>query len=165
MEGNAKERKQAASDEVWHELSFFARSFAPVYEPSATIYTRQMKSAKKVKYYRELLALGDPDFSTLDNDNLAPLPNSREEVINISARVKEDKKNVYLGRDASEAQLKNDIRKGSSRIVHLATHGLVDDVEPNASSVVLSADDVSGEDGYLHTLEILSLPVDAGANL
>jgi CHAT domain-containing protein len=44
----------------------------------------------------------------------------------------------------------------------LATHGLVDPIEPISSSVVLCPDSSAGEDGYLHTLEILSLPMDVG---
>ena len=41
--------------------------------------------------------------------------------------------------------------------MHLATHGLVDAGDPSRSSVALAASD--GEDGYLHTLEILATPM------
>ena len=46
----------------------------------------------------------------------------------------------------------------SSRVVHLATHGLIDPAEPMRSSVVLGPDGL--DDGYLHSLEILSMQLD-----
>jgi CHAT domain-containing protein len=71
----------------------------------------------------------------------------------ISAPVKDARKRVVTGSAASEALVKQEMREGSPRIVHLATHGLVDPTEPSRSSVALTPGD--DEDGYFRTLEIL----------
>ena len=136
---------------------------APTYAPSASGYLR-LSRAQRETYDRDLLAFGDPDYSSLEtktgHDALDPLQHTRSEVIRVSARIDDNRKSIYLGKDASEAMLKTQIRNDPPRILHLATHGLVDPAEPASSSVVLSADPDSGEDGYLYSLEILSLPLD-----
>jgi CHAT domain-containing protein len=148
----------------WKDVPFLARSTATVYAPSASVYVKLLNTEKRKKYPLELLALGDPDFDMHGGEGsaLAPLPHARFEVEAISSRLKDDKKIVLLGSEASEARLKQNLRQEPPRILHLATHGLVDPVEPAASSVVLCPDPDGGEDGYLYTLEILNLPLDVG---
>jgi CHAT domain-containing protein/tetratricopeptide (TPR) repeat protein len=155
-------------EEEWSDLSWFGRSFAPVYAPSSSVYLELLKTGRNRGFTGELVALGDPDFSRLEAEpstpagTLSPLPHTRRELQNIGSFLEDEDEEIYLGAEASEATLKNALREGSPRILHLATHGLVDPVEPATSCVVLSPDTVSGEDGYLHTLEILSLPIHSG---
>jgi CHAT domain-containing protein/Tfp pilus assembly protein PilF len=153
--------EDVTDDQPWGELPFLARDFTTVYAPSVSVFLRLQKE-KKRKYNIDLLAVGDPDFSSLDGAKLAPLPYTRAEVLGISDKVKDSKKSVLIGEDASEAVLKRQLRESTPRLLHLATHGLIDPVEPAASSVALCRDESSTEDGYLHTLEILSLPLDVG---
>jgi CHAT domain-containing protein/Tfp pilus assembly protein PilF len=147
----------------WGDLPYLARKFAPVYAPSSSVYLSLRDSKVRKKFDVEILALGDPDFpATGDSSNvrgvhLDRLPATRNEVLGITEPVKADRKIVLLGADANEAALKAAIRERSPRILHLATHGLVDPLEPAVSSIALSADGGAGEDGFLHTLEILSL--------
>jgi CHAT domain-containing protein len=149
----------------WGELPFLARSYSPVYAPSVSIYLNLIGSRAKRKHDLDLLAVGDPDFTTLSprggatQDALEALPYTRDEVLTISAQLDDDRKDILLGEDASEARLKQELRQSSPRLLHLATHGLVDPVEPSASSIALGADE--GEDGYLYTMEILALPLAA----
>jgi CHAT domain-containing protein len=63
---------------------------------------------------------------------------------------------VLTGPSASEGRFKQEMATGAPRVVHLATHGLVDGAEPERSSVVLAPD--ANDDGYLYTLEILATP-------
>ena len=160
--------EEPMEDVGWDEQPFLARSFAPVYAPSASIYLKLLQSKERGKYHLDLLALGDPDFSTLSRRadiaeaSLPQLPHTRSEIVSISSHIKDKRKDVLLGREATEAGLKEKLKRVTPRIVHLATHGLVDPIEPVLSSVVLSSDVERGEDGYLHTLEILSLPLDVG---
>ncbi len=153
------------SGESWTAQPFLARKFSTVYAPSAAIYL-ELRGAKKVKYDYDLVAYGDPDYTLLavgeGGTELAALPYARNEVAAISADVKDKKKTVRLGADANEAALKEQMANGSARVLHLATHGLVNPVEPSASSVVLCPDPAGVEDGYLKTLEIVSLPSGAG---
>ncbi len=149
----------------WRDLPYITRSFETVYAPSASIFVKLDDAKKRRKYDIELLAFGAPDYSLFDDEpgaSLDPLPSSRDEVERISAPIDAKKKRVFLGADASETQFKESIREGAARITHLATHGLVDPVEPVSSNVVLAPDAANGEDGYLYTLEILSLPVESG---
>jgi CHAT domain-containing protein/Tfp pilus assembly protein PilF len=160
--------KENGENAEWKDVAFLARSTATVYAPSASIYVKLLEPKKRKKYPLELLAVGDPDFgmhgnaTDSDGNALASLPYTRSEIEAISSRLKDKEKTVLLGSEASEARLKQNLRKETPRILHLATHGLVDPVEPAASSVVLCPDPDGVEDGYLHTLEILELPIDVG---
>ena len=157
--------EEGDSDESWTTQPFLARKFSTVYAPSAAIYL-ELRGAKKAKYDYDLVAYGDPDYTLLavgeGGTELAALPYARSEVAAISAGIKDKKKTIRLGADANEAALKEQMASGSARVLHLATHGLVNPVEPSASSVVLCPDPAGIEDGYLETLEILSLPPGAG---
>ena len=157
---------KSSSEADWRDLPYLARSFETVYSPSASIFSKVSKARKKGKYGAELVAFGDPDFSQFSKGpavGLSDLPHSRSEVERIASLLGDTKKRVFLGAEASESHLKSTVRSGRApRILHLATHGLVDRAEPAASSVVLAPDTSAGEDGYLHALEIMSLPLDAG---
>lgn len=142
----------------WSKAPFFARQAATIYSPSATVYVSEKSRPPRKNYTLELFAAGNPDFSTLSGRgaSLRPLPYASEEVDAIGARVKASRRLVVTGDDATEAAVKKELRSGAPRIVHLATHGLIDAAEPARSSVALTAGD--HEDGYLHTLEILDTP-------
>jgi CHAT domain-containing protein len=158
--------EKPSSEAGWRDLPYLARSFETVYSPSASIFSKMSKTRKKAKYGVELLAFGDPDFSHFTRGpavGIGGLPYSRSEVERIGSFLGDAKKRIFLGADASELHLKASVRSGRPpRILHFATHGLVDRAEPEASSVVLAPDTSAGEDGYLHALEILTLPLEAG---
>ncbi len=143
----------------WKQQPFLTRELTTLYAPSATVYASLKSKSSEEKFDRDLLAVGNPDFATLVDDRgapLEPLPFAGEEVAAVSARVKADRKLVLTGADAREATIKRELETDAPRVVHLATHGLVDAAEPNRSSVALAAGD--NEDGYFHTLEILATP-------
>jgi len=138
---------------------FVARKWATVYAPSATVYAQLHARTEQRSYARDLFAVGNPDYSGLSmpaNDPLAPLPYAQKEVEAIGAKVKPERRAVLTGREATEAAVKQELRTESPRVVHLATHGLVDATEPARSSVALASG--QGEDGFFHTLEIVSTP-------
>ena len=146
-------------DKGWDEQPFLTRTLTTLYVPSASVYASLKSSTRDADYSRDLLAVGNPDFTTIaarENSALAPLPFASQEVAAVSARIKDERKLVLTGKDASEGTVKRELKNGAPRVVHLATHGLVDANEPERSSVVLAADD--NDDGYFHTLEILATP-------
>jgi CHAT domain-containing protein/predicted negative regulator of RcsB-dependent stress response len=152
-----------AAGAAWSEQPFFARDVATLYAPSATVYHSLKSREGDRKYGLELFAAGNPDFAALDPRGatpLAPLPFADEEVAAIGARVKDSKKRIVTGADATETVVKQELRNGSPRVVHLATHGLVDATEPGRSSVALTPG--GDDDGYFHTLEILATPTHSG---
>jgi CHAT domain-containing protein len=116
-----------------------------------------LREQKAGKFSRKLIAAGDVDYSGLDRE-LEPLPYTREEVERIPHTIKEDEMFVLLGDAATESTLKTALSLGSTRVVHLATHGLIDPAEPMRSSIALGPG--RGEDGFLYSLEILSMQLD-----
>ena len=147
-----------APDAPMSKQPFLARKTATVCAPSATVYVKLRSGTRGREYARDLFAVGNPDFTGLamGSDPLAPLPFAQKEVDAIGAKVKTDRRTTLTGRAASEAAVKQELRTESPRVVHLATHGLVDANEPARSSVALAPGD--GEDGLFHTLEIISTP-------
>jgi CHAT domain-containing protein len=131
-----------------------------VYAPSASTYLAFSARGDNRTYDLDLLALGDPAYTTASG--LAPLPFTRDEVIAIGAGIKDTRKEVLVGAEASETALRSALSTHHPRIVHLAAHGLVDAHDPSASSIALCEPEGGADDGYLHTLEITSLPFDVG---
>lgn len=86
---------------------------------------------------------------------LASLTHTADEVRRITSLIPRSR--PWVGSEASEARFKSEA--GRFRILHLATHGLVDDDMPMSSGVLLEGGD--GEDGLLQANEILRLRLNA----
>lgn len=149
----------ARPEAPWGEQPFFVRRAAVLYTPSATVYASLKSDARSAEYRRDLLAVGNPDFTGLDTGSdapLAPLPFAAQEVDAIGTKLKQERRTVLTGPDAGEKALKLQM-ENAPRVLHLATHGLVDAQEPARSNLAFAPGD--GEDGHLYTLEILSVRV------
>lgn len=148
----------------WSGMPFLARSKSLLYAPSASVFAGLREKKRMKKYDIDIVAAGDPDYSYLGEDgerSLRPLPNTRAEVEGIGSLFKGDRRIILTGAAASEAAIKKNITENPSRMIHIAAHGLIDPVTPAASSIALSASPGDGEDGFLHTLEIIALPVES----
>ena len=148
----------------WDEMPFLFRSCNTVYAPSASCFLRLRAKKYFSDYDIDLLAVGDPDYAGLDTGSgrrLRQLPGTRAEIECIGVMFEAGERVLLTGASASEDELKRKISESPSRMIHIAAHGLVDPVTPTASSIALCAGAGSGEDGFLHTLEILALPVDS----
>ena len=147
----------------WADAPFLARSVTIFYAPSASVYMAIRKGGKKNKHALDLVAAGDPDYSLFgdEKESLRPLPFTRAEVEGIGENFRENKRMILIGAEANEWALKEAIRSPGAGIIHIAAHGLIRPAEPAASSIALCPDPGGREDGYLHTLEILALPVDS----
>jgi CHAT domain-containing protein/tetratricopeptide (TPR) repeat protein len=147
----------------WNEQPFLGRSYTTIYAPSASVYSRLRGESRRPKYSRELLAIGDPDFSVpreRAGRPLEELPHSRTEIDAICSLYVKSKISRLCGAEATESNLESAMRQEKPRILHFATHGLVDPSDPSSSCIALSCDSLGTDDGYLHTLEILSMPFD-----
>jgi len=114
-----------------------------------------------------LLALADPAIagSTASRVRaqerdlaLGPLPDAAREARTIASlygRASE----VLIGAAAKESVLKRDA--GSFDVIHLATHGILDERAPLFSALVLAASPEDGEDGLLEAREIADLTLRA----
>ncbi len=131
---------------------------------------------KGTKAAGELLAFANPSFpngreaavskwvheiaairSIFRDDQFAPLPNSETEVREIAGTFSNSA--VYIGKEATESYFKQ--WADSYRFIHLATHHIIDDIQPMYSKIVLARGNTSAEDGLLQTYEIYNLRLNA----
>lgn len=164
---------------LW-ELPFQALSAAPnrflleeaaiSYAPSLT-YLREMERKGKpaTALTGALLAIGNPALAqqtlartelSTRGEKLALLPLAEKEVQALAALYGARQSKVYTGVEALEERFKAEA--GSYRVLHLATHGILDDRSPMYSHVLLSQNASSEkEDGLLEAWEIMKLNLKA----
>lgn len=96
---------------------------------------------------------------TVDGEKLAALPQSETEVRSIDAMFRKagSQSAVYLHEAASEENLKK-TAKMPNRIIHIASHGFMNDEKPELSWLALTqSQDENGEDGILYSAETYNL--------
>jgi CHAT domain-containing protein/Tfp pilus assembly protein PilF len=103
-----------------------------------------------------LLALGDPAFPS----NYQRLGHSATEVNNIASLFESTAADVFTREEASEQRIKA-MPLDAYRYIHFATHGTVDEVVPDFSSLVLAPDPDRNEDGLLQAWEIAEMQMNA----
>jgi CHAT domain-containing protein len=161
--------ERAADDSNRYLIDRYSISYAP----SASVWIMLKALGKNRERPRGILAFGNPDYSGIQarfsdafqpnagsadpsSFRIPPLPFSGEEIESIAGFFAPDSRKIYLGSQAGEAQLKAHSR-GAYQIIHLACHGLIDEVLPYRSALLLSASGASGEDGILHVWELYNL--------
>jgi CHAT domain-containing protein len=102
----------------------------------------------------------DPEGDRM-GEEMDPLPHARDELETAADRFDRDERTVLLGYDAAEGTLVEPGYLSRYRILHFATHGLIDERRPEGSCLALSVSPDSGEDGYLCASEIYGLRVGA----
>jgi len=138
------------------------------YAPSAAMLdAASRRTAARAAPPRELFALGDPLIMTSTRDKIATnrdlslgaLPDAAREVRALSRLYGRDRSTTLIGEAAREETFKR--LASEYRIVHLATHGIVDDQSPLYSALVLSRADCDAEDGLLEMREVRKLDMHA----
>ena len=147
------------------------------YAPSITSLREIIihKRESGAKRPMDIMAVGDPDFSSASGGlsvsnlrdffssntfSLDRLEYSGTEVEKVSSLFKSNKRETYLRDLATEDQLKRlDLK--DYKIVHFATHSLIDNEKPARSSILLTLDDNPDEDGFLQMREIYNLSFNA----
>lgn len=126
------------------------------FAPAASLfqYTSNKRAAKGSVPITALIVV---DPVPPDGSGLSRLAGSGEEGRRVAARLGSSRTRVLTGGQASEAAVKR--AGGSARILHFATHGLVSEVRPGDSSLLLASGE--GEDGYLRVDEIFGLDLHA----
>ena len=136
------------------------------------------KSASRMRPHKDLLAFGDPFYGANEEDrrNTSPdifqdfysnsavnffrLKYSGLEIQKIEAAFKPSRTDTFQRQEATEDRLKAEPLT-DYRIIHFATHGLIDDKKPARSSIILALDQNPGEDGFLQMREIFNLRMNA----
>jgi CHAT domain-containing protein/tetratricopeptide (TPR) repeat protein len=135
------------------------------YAPSITALNEMMKVKRKKTAEARLLAFANP-FLGKETTNqvqmvfrdakLHPLPEAELEVYGY------EHSSIYIGPSAKESVLKQEI--GKYQIIHLATHGILNEANPMYSHLLFSrSGSGDSEDGLLEAWEIMKL--DLHANL
>ena len=129
------------------------------YAPSVSALAEIDKRAGRRESNRmELLAVaaGGPAGS----GKMPPAPYSEKEADDICRLYRREKCLVLKGANASEKAVKA-IRLEDFRVIHFAAHGLIDEQRPIRSSIVLSSDPDSSEDGLFQVREIFETHLNA----
>ncbi len=125
-----------------------------VFAPAVSVFRYTVAKGASHDVGRNALVVADPVPPR--GAGLPPLPGARREAFRVAARLGEPTL-VLTGAEATEAAVK---RVASDRaVLHFATHGLISEDQPLASSLLLGEGD--GEDGYLRVDEIVSLDLHA----
>jgi CHAT domain-containing protein/lipopolysaccharide biosynthesis regulator YciM len=153
--------------------------FPMYYMPSVSVMAQLERRPTGSARRFDLLAYGDPVFS-LRSANAAPnadlvrgvyesagirfppLPNTRREVEGIGRLFSPERRIMRLGAEATEASVKR-TNLSEYRLLHFATHAVIDDRSPARSGIVLSLVNTGAEDGILRMNEVYNLEMDADA--
>lgn len=119
-------------------------------------FTRQQRQKVTGK---DILVMGNPTMPNLENFGLQlqPLPNAEKEAETIASFFQTK---AITGKDATKAAFKQ--RLSSARIIHLATHGLLDDADKNIpSAIVFAPTSNDNKEALLTPGEIVDLSINA----
>jgi len=169
----------APDDKLW-DLPFQAlltqagryviESSAVSYVPSLTVL-REMKAQRNRRRAETtgtaVLALGNPTIGketigraavALRDEKLNPLPEAEKEVKALGQLYGNARSKIYIGAEAREDRLKAEAAQ--ARILHFATHGVLNNASPMYSHLVLAQGD-RNEDGLLEAWELTQMDLRA----
>ncbi|HSK74901.1 MAG TPA: CHAT domain-containing tetratricopeptide repeat protein [Thermoanaerobaculia bacterium] len=132
-----------------------------VYLPSASALAVQRRTlAGRPPAPKRLAVLADPAFAP--GGGFERLPASREEAEAVAALAPPGQAEVALGFAADRSRALDDRLRGF-RVVHFATHGVLDTERPALSGLALSTVDERGQarEGFLHLRDVYNLRLDA----
>jgi CHAT domain-containing protein/Tfp pilus assembly protein PilF len=166
-----------AADNILWDLPFQAlisdanryvvESASVSYAPSFTVLREMTKRRSSQPASANLLALGNPRLDqetirkvsfTRRDEKLEPLPEAEQEVKTLGRLYGPARSQVYIGADAREDLVKSEA--GQAKILHFATHGVLNNVSPMYSHLVL-AEGGANEDGLLEAWELMQLDLHA----
>ena len=132
------------------------------YAPSLSVMKEMNKETSRKAKREALIAFGNPVIGKDEERNieLCPLLEAETEVNSIAAVFGPAKSKVLIGHEASERSFR--ALAGTYSVLHLATHGVIDNRRPLYSHLLLTktADD-SENDGLLEAREIMDMNLDA----
>ena len=147
---------------------FLIQDAAISYVPSLTVLREMSKRRKNDDVApASLLALGNPSLGNetmqraalnLRDGKLEPLPEAEQEVKALGRLYGASRSKVYIGADAREDRVKSEASR--ARILHFATHGIVNNESPMYSHLALAEGGVN-EDGLLEAWELMQLDLKA----
>jgi CHAT domain-containing protein len=148
------------------DYRWLVEDYSISYAPSFSILREIQKKRRSspIREESELLAFGNPKISSqivetgkslYRDETFAPLPHAEKEVLTLEILYGKDKSRVFVGEQAREEIVKREAEK--YKILHFATHGILDDKNPMYSKLMLASEDGTKEDGMLEAWEIMKM--------
>ena len=149
---------------------YLIEDFALSLAPSLAVLTemkRQRSNPARPPPPATLLAFGNPSLggetdvvAGLRGGSLQALPQAEAEIKAIARLYGAQHSRVYIGDEAREDRLKSEA--GNYRVIHLASHSLLNNEQPMYSQIVLAqTNNPRGEDGLLEAWELAQLDLRA----
>jgi CHAT domain-containing protein len=158
---------QPANDR--YSIEDYAVSYAPSLTVLREMIRQRAKAANTTNALPMLLAFGNPTpgnetaervKTVFMDERLEPLPEAEKQVKLLGQMYGQDQSRIYIGSSAEEERFKAEA--GNYRILHLATHGILNNASPMYSQLVLSPSPTNNrEDGLLEAWEIMKLDLRA----
>ncbi|MGB8951696.1 MAG: CHAT domain-containing tetratricopeptide repeat protein [Candidatus Aminicenantales bacterium] len=157
-------------------INDYTVAYAPSISSLRQIITR--RNLQKARPQKDLLAFGDPFYKingtageevatdifqniySTSAFHFFRLTYSGLEVEKIAAHFKKKKTDLFLREKATEDELKRS-PLANYKILHFATHGLIDEKKPARSALVLSLNPDSTEDGFVQMRELYNLRINS----
>jgi CHAT domain-containing protein/Tfp pilus assembly protein PilF len=163
------ENKKSEAGTSYSGIPFLVKKYPVSYVQSASILKtlfvqRAKEEATTGAQKNSLLAFGDPVYEDTSFNSKIKYPRlefSGEEIDNIASFFTPGSSVIYLRNNATEESFKKTSDLDKFNYIHFATHGLIDEENPDHSSLVLTAVKNSGEDGFLQSPEIFNLKLKA----
>lgn len=158
--------KNQGLDDKDEKPHYLINDYAFSYSPSASLWNFP-KQENKTKTENQYLGFapstdreGEKPLKISSRNKvrgpLGELPYARKEIQN-TLQILEGKS--YVGENATEFLFKQ--KAHEANIIHLATHGILNDNRPAYNRLLFNRTDTSNEDGYLHTYELYELELNA----
>jgi CHAT domain-containing protein len=150
--------KDAAPDTDYRSMPLLIRQYSVRYEFSAGLLLQKSQAKHNPVTQPSILLCAPINFP--ERKHLGALPGTEREVAAISGLFTENnlEATTYVREDAGEQAVKTGNLKDYG-FVHFATHGIVDQLDPELSRIFLQSS--AGEDGDLFAGEIYNLELNA----
>jgi CHAT domain-containing protein len=162
------ENKKSGTEITYSDIPFLVKKYPVSYAQSAsvlkTLILQHDRLDKNVAKPVSLLAFGDPLYedSSLNTQVKYPrLEYSGNEIEAVTSFFKSGSFAIFLRNKANEENFKKMNDLGKFNYIHFATHGLINEEKPDLSSLILTSERNSGEDGLLQAAEIFNLKLNA----
>ena len=125
------------------------------------------RSSVGTKGHDQLFAMGNPTVAQgtvaamrpMRDETFGPLPDAEVELQTIARIYGQEKCKIYTGSSAREETFKREA--GRYRMIHLASHAVLDDSDPLYSYILLAPNEDSKEDGLLEARELIEMNLGA----
>jgi len=155
----SKSKVVSKDKKAYTEIHYMIEDYPICYNYSASMYilskhTKTHHSTKSIATWAPNFTYASKTLKKKGLKNLDPLPGAQKEAQVIANMFNG---NAFIENEATEANFKSIADQYS--VLHIATHGLLNDLNPIYSSLVMSNE--KGEDGFLHAFELYNMTLNA----